>query len=149
MKLIKILIVLLAMAFIVPDCGADARVLAQIRSQVSAKAKMRAAKLKQQKQKAKAKAKRRAKAPKKPIVKADTKPQVIVTKEELEFRDGIAYLPNSGTPFTGKHETYHDNGKKHIEAIYKNGKQDGRIIMWDEYGHKVGELTYIDGKPLD
>lgn len=147
MKLIKILIVLLAMAFIVPDCGADARVLERIRAKSSIKAKNQAAKLKLLKQKAKAK--RRLKAPKPDIVKEEPKPQAIVSREELDFRNDVAFLPNGDSPFTGRHEAYHDNGKKYIETVYKNGKKEGRIIMWDEYGHKVGELTYVDGKLLE
>ena len=145
MNLMRNIICILAIVFFISECSADARVLEQIRSEASAKARKNASKIKKPKKKVKHKASVLTNA--KP--KQDTKPKLIVTKEDLDVKDDIAYLPNEDTPFTGKHQEYHSNGKKYIETTYKNGKKDGVLIMWDEYEHKIGQLNYLDGKPMD
>ena len=88
---------------------------------------------------------------------------------ELEFREDIAYLKGSDTPYTGKYfafwnngnknkgnykdgkeeglQTYwHKNGQKKVEENYKNGKQDGLTVWWHENGQKSSEVNYKDGK---
>jgi antitoxin component YwqK of YwqJK toxin-antitoxin module len=135
----KNIIVLLALVFFISDCGADARILEQLRSHSSARAKHSVLK----KHKSKKKAKHVD------CVVKKTKPKEIVTKADLDIRNDLAYLPNEDKPFTGKHEQYHSNGKKYIVTNYKDGKKNGLFIMWDEYEHQVAQLSYIDGEPKD
>lgn len=120
------------------ECSADARVLEQLKSQAHHRAKKSAAKNKKPKKTAKPKT----------IVLKPTKPKEIVTSEELDIRNDLAYRPNADTPFTGKHEMHHSNGKKYVEVKYKDGKKNGSLIMWDEYGHKVGEIIFENGSQL-
>lgn len=134
------------MVFFISDCSADARILEQLRAQSKAnanKAKSSAVKIKKPKSKAKAKVKHES-----CIVKI-TKPKETVTKKDLDIKNDLAYLPNESEPFTGKHELYHSNGKKYIETNYKDGKKNGALIMWDEYEHKIGQLSYLDGEAID
>lgn len=138
------------MVFFISDCSADARVLAEILSKTKA-AKARNIALKQEKLKKKIAARKsrlkqlKLKQIAKNKVLKEIKPQEIVTSEELEIRNNLAYLPNKDQPFTGKHREYHPNKKKYIETNYKDGKKDGPLIMWDENEHKIGELSFIKG----
>ena len=137
----KKVIFLLAIVFFISDCNADIRVLEQLRAQAHHRAKKAVQKIKKPKKTAKSK---KTVKPKEIVLK-DTKPKEIVTSADLEIRNDLAYLPNEDKPFTGKHETYHSNGKKYVETKYKDGKKDGLLILWDENGYKVGELTFADG----
>ncbi len=138
----KNIIFILVIAFFISDCSADARVLAELISKASAKSKSSV--LKNKKSKKRIKAKRSILKYIKPKEK-DTTPKEIVTSEELEIRNNLVYMPNEDKPFTGKHEKYHLNKKKYIEIHYKDGKKNGLLVMWDEYGHKIGQLTFING----
>ncbi len=72
----------------------------------------------------------------------------VVTKT-VEYRNDLAYIPNSNEPFTGIHIPLpYDNGQKKSEANYKDGKQDGLITIWDENGQKLSETNYKDGLPI-
>jgi antitoxin component YwqK of YwqJK toxin-antitoxin module len=140
----RILICILALVFFISDCGADARILAQLRARSAHKAKSAAAKHK--------KTKKKIRQPSVTVKHKKTKEipfKEIVTKEELDFRDNLAYLPNQDKPFSGKHEQYHPNGKRYVVTNYKDGKKNGILIMWDEYEHKVGQLSFMDGKLLE
>lgn len=137
----KIIFILAAILFI-SDCSADARVLEQLlrsKAKASAKAKNAVSKIKKSKKKV---------SHENCIVK-NTKPKETVTKEDLDIKNDLAYLPNEDKPFTGKHEQYHPNGKKYTETNYKDGKKNGMLTTWDEYEHKVGQLSYIDGEQTD
>ncbi len=138
----KKIIFILAAIFFISDCSADARVLEQLRRskvKASAKAKHAVAKI----QKAKKKAKHEN------CIVTNTKPKEIATKEDLDIRNDLAYLPNEDKPFTGKHEQYHPNGKKYIVTNYKDGKKNGLLIMWDEYEHQIAQLSYLNGEQTD
>lgn len=132
----KKIIFILAVVFLISDCNADARVLEQL------KAKRSVSKNKQPKKKIN----HASKALKAIKAKQDIKPKQIVTSEELDIRNNLAYLPKEDKPFTGKHEKYHPNKKKYVETNYKDGKKDGLLIMWDENEHKIGELNFINGQ---
>lgn len=133
----KNIICILALFFFISDCSADARVLAQLRAKSSAKAKSVVSKTK--------KSKKNVRHVNRVLKKTTPKP--IITKKDLDIKNDLAYLPNEDKPFTGKHEQYHSNGKKYIETNYKEGKRNGLLTVWDEYEHKVGQLSYIDGEP--
>jgi len=75
------------------------------------------------------------------------KPEGVNMEEELEFREDIAYLKGSDTPYTGKFYILHPNGQKHGEGNFKNGKPDGLSVEWFENGQKWSEGNYKDGKP--
>jgi len=70
-----------------------------------------------------------------------------VNRDELEDREGVAYLKNSNSPYTGKCFEFHDNGQKKSEENYKDGKPDGLLVYWYENGQKQTEINYKDGKP--
>jgi antitoxin component YwqK of YwqJK toxin-antitoxin module len=146
----KKILITLALIFFITETSADYRVLELIRSKASAKAKSNASKSKSQKKSTKAKVSAsKTKKLKKIVKKPNVKPKERVTSEELDIRNDIAYLPNEDAPFTGKHIENHVNGKKYIEIQYKDGRKDGLVIMWDEYGHKVGEINYTNGQRVD
>lgn len=137
----KNIILILAAIFFISDCSADARVLEQLkRSKVKASAKAKSSIAKNKKPKNKAN---------NCIVKNIKPKEETVTNKDLDIKNDLAYLPNADKPFTGKHEQYHSNGKKYIETNYKDGKKNGVLTIWDEYEHKVGQLSYIDGEQLE
>lgn len=139
----KNIIFILAVVFFSSNCTADARVLAQILAKANARSK--ASVLKNKKPRNKVKQVSNISKNVKPKQFKDKKPKDIVTSEQLEVRNDLAYLPNQATPFTGKHKEYHPNKKKYIETSYKDGKKNGLLVLWDEYEHKVGQLTFING----
>ena len=69
-----------------------------------------------------------------------------VNHDELEVREGVAYLKNSDSPYTGKVFEFHDNGQKKLEAGYKDGKYDGPAVAWYENGQKLQVAEFKDGK---
>ncbi|NCG28411.1 MAG: hypothetical protein GWP42_12815 [Verrucomicrobiales bacterium] len=69
-----------------------------------------------------------------------------VNFEELKYREGIAYLKGSDTPYTGKVFGFHENGQKSWESNYKDGKEHGLQTFWYENGQKWIEGNYKDGK---
>jgi len=141
--LMKNIIFILAIVFFSSDCTADARVLAEILAKAKAKSKISVLKNKKPINKTKP----ASNIPKnlKPKRIKDTRPKDIVTSEQLEVRNDLAYLPTHDKPFTGKHKEFHPNKKKYVETNYKDGKKDGLLILWDEYEHKVGQLPFLNG----
>lgn len=135
----KHIIFILAAFFVISECNADSRILEELRSKASAKANV----LKHKKLKKRVRSVSGISKGKKQ--KEAVKPKERVTSEELDIRNNVAYLPNEVKPFTGKHVEYHPNKKKYIEIPYIDGKKNGLVIMWDEYGHKVGEIKFITG----
>ena len=71
---------------------------------------------------------------------------VVVDWSKLQDRNGITYLPNEETPFTGRAESFYENGQKGREVSYKDGKRDGLATFWYENGQKMEEGSYKDGK---
>jgi hypothetical protein len=69
-----------------------------------------------------------------------------VNLDEMEVREGVAYLKNSDSPYTGKFFEFHDNGQKKAETTLKDGKPDGLSEAWFENGQKKSEANYKDGK---
>jgi antitoxin component YwqK of YwqJK toxin-antitoxin module len=138
----KKIILIVAMVFLFSNSTADFRVLEQIRSKSHLKAKNKVSKTKKLKKKTSAVSNKKLK-------QKDIKPKKLVTKEELEIRNDLAYLPNEDKPFTGTHEAFHSNKKKYIETNYKEGKRDGLLMMWDENERKIGAISYKDGERMD
>ena len=69
----------------------------------------------------------------------------VVDSSKLQDRDGVTYLPNEETPFTGRAESFYGNGQKESEENYKDGKADGLWSWWYENGQKKAEINYKDG----
>ena len=69
-----------------------------------------------------------------------------VNLDELEVREGVAYLKNSDSPYTGKVFEFHDNGQKKSEGNRKDGKLHGPAVTWHENGQKEAEANNKDGK---
>lgn len=167
------MICLLLLFLFAPVCDADIRVLEKLTSKhrvkhkaddlksLAPKAKIKSHYLKRKKIKLKSATEKRA--------SKDVKLKDIVTAEDLEIRNDIAYLPNQVKPFTGTHYEYYANtgkeisnenkqngssaigrkDKKYIEIIYKDGKKNGTVTMWDENGIQIGVIYFKDGVPVE
>ena len=83
--------------------------------------------------------------PEKPQAKVDEPPVQAVDAPKLVQRDGLWYEGDSETPFTGVAVEKHENGQKHYEATFKDGKFEGLETAWWENGKKAVERTYKDG----
>jgi antitoxin component YwqK of YwqJK toxin-antitoxin module len=70
----------------------------------------------------------------------------VVDMDKLQYRDGVVYLPDEDTPFTGRAESFNDNWQKRGESNYKDGKLHGLSTYWYGNGQKQREKTYKDGK---
>jgi antitoxin component YwqK of YwqJK toxin-antitoxin module len=70
-----------------------------------------------------------------------------VNSQQLEERDGLMYEINQLDPYSGKVETFYENGQKQIEAIYVDGREHGLRAAWYENGQKMLEKNYVHGKP--
>ena len=72
-----------------------------------------------------------------------------VNLDQLEKRKGIQYLSGSDTPYTGKAFALYENGQKEAEANFKDGKPDGRQVMWHWNGQKSFEVIFISGEAVE
>ena len=72
-----------------------------------------------------------------------------VNLDQLEKREGIQYLSGSDTPYTGKAFALYENGQKEAEANFKDGKPDGRQVMWHWNGQKSFEVIFISGEAVE
>ena len=70
----------------------------------------------------------------------------IVDYDDLENRNGVTYLADEETPFTGRAERFYRNGQKQEEGNYKDGIMQGLWTRWYENGQKKLEWNYKDGK---
>ena len=81
----------------------------------------------------------------------DTAPKKDATEtavdwSKLQDREGVMYLPNEETPFTGRAERFYENGQKFYESNYKEGLKDGLHTWWRHEGEKKLEGNFKDGK---
>ncbi len=65
---------------------------------------------------------------------------------KLENRNGIEYIKNKHTPFTGKAIYQKKNGEKKAEINYINGKRHGISIFWYNSLTKKAEINYKNGE---
>ena len=79
---------------------------------------------------------------------AETKPKLegVNWEEELEPREGLAYIKGSDAPYTGKVYGLYENGQKKQEGFVKEGKTDGLMVRWHKNGQKAREANFKDGK---
>ena len=54
--------------------------------------------------------------------------------DKLVERGGLHYEVNSDKPFSGEVVSYYSNGQKEKEGTFKNGKEDGLWIYYNEDG---------------
>ena len=71
--------------------------------------------------------------------------ETAVKWSKLQDRNGVKYLPNEKTPFTGRAEESF-RGQKMEEGNYKEGKLHGLVTIWYQNGQKREELNWKDGK---
>ena len=81
-----------------------------------------------------------------PVTDAKAEPGGINIKES-KVSEGIRYLKDSDTPYTGKVFRLYKNGQKEYEGNYKDGKRDGLLVAWYPDGKKLSEGNWKDGKP--
>jgi len=92
------------------------------------------------------------------IISFLAKPEGVNADEELEFREDIAslkgsdtpyrdtaYLKGSDTPYTGKAYKLHRNGKKKLQRNFKDGKVNGLDMWWHANGQKESKANFKDG----
>jgi|TARA_B110000438_G_scaffold268040_1_gene283336 antitoxin component YwqK of YwqJK toxin-antitoxin module len=82
-----------------------------------------------------------------PVAEVKPKPEG-VNAYEFEEREGIRYLKDSETPYTGKVISLYENGQKEHETNIKNGEVDGLSVYWYENGQKKHEANYKDGEKI-
>ena len=68
-----------------------------------------------------------------------------VNIKESKVSDGIRYLKDSDTPYSGKVFTLFGNGQRLREANYKDGKREGPTTTWHENGQKGSEGNWKNG----
>ena len=82
-----------------------------------------------------------------PLSGAETEEVSIKTLQKRgEAGKQLYYLPNQGTPFTGKAVAYWQDGQKKTVISYKDGQWDGLKSHWYENGQKLSEINYKGGK---
>ena len=93
--------------------------------------------------------------PEEPVAEAKPKPEGVNIEKKLEEREGIYYVKDSDTPYTGKvYELYPSRtglptGEKEMEGNFKDGKRDGLWMAWHRNGQKKGEVNFKDGKLVE
>lgn len=69
-------------------------------------------------------------------------------KEDLVFKDNIAYLAGSGEPFSGNLLDFYDKDKtkQKLEENYLNGYKEGQCVYYYTGGEIERKVTYKHGK---
>jgi antitoxin component YwqK of YwqJK toxin-antitoxin module len=63
--------------------------------------------------------------------------------KKIKNENGIDYIDDLKTPYTGDCVQYYPNGKKSFEAQYKNGRACGTCKWYFENGQISQQITYI------
>ena len=74
---------------------------------------------------------------------ADT---AVPNSSQLEVRLNVTYIKGENTPYSGTAIDFFENGRKKMEAVYKDGKREGMVTFWFETGQKKREETWHNGK---
>ena len=69
----------------------------------------------------------------------------IVDYDDLENRNGVTYLADEETPFTGRAERFYRNGQKQEEGNFNDDYPNGVATFWYENGQKKGAMNHKDG----
>lgn len=70
-----------------------------------------------------------------------------VPVENVQKRNGLCYIVNEQTPYTGIYFAQHPNGKPYVEVPLKDGKPFGVFKEWYDNGQLKLERPFKDGKP--
>jgi antitoxin component YwqK of YwqJK toxin-antitoxin module len=70
----------------------------------------------------------------------------VVTRSELNFRNGIFYPINSDKPFSGTKVSYYDNGQLKTLDNIKKGKLHGITLKYYKNGQLQYSRNYKKGK---
>ena len=63
-------------------------------------------------------------------------------------KDRLWYFDLQRKPFTGKAESFHENGKKKFTANYVTGVFDGEVLGWFADEKPASKQTFAKGKPI-
>ena len=69
----------------------------------------------------------------------------VVNDDEIEYREGVAYLKGSNRSYTGKIIGLNSRGEKRSESQLEKGKMIS-WIGWHDNGKKAGEENYQNGQ---
>ena len=72
----------------------------------------------------------------------------VVDALNLQHRNGLEYLRNEESPFSGRAESFLENGQKSWEKNYKDGKLHGLLIYYNKDGTEDRRETYKDGQRI-
>ena len=78
------------------------------------------------------------------IFAADEK-RVPIEKVELNQQTSMVYVQGEQTPFTGTVEKKYASGKLEATMEFKNGKLDGKTLVYNETGKMISEESYANG----
>ena len=68
----------------------------------------------------------------------------VVNDDEIEYREGVAYIKGSNRSYTGKIIGLNSRGEKRSESQLEKGKMIS-WISWHDNGKKAGEENYQKG----
>ena len=63
-------------------------------------------------------------------------------------KDRLWYFDLQRKPFTGKAESFHENGKKKFTANYVIGVFDGEVLGWFADEKPASKQAFAKGKPI-
>jgi len=72
--------------------------------------------------------------------------RVPIEKMELNQQTSLVYVQGQQTPFTGTVEKKYASGKLEATMEFKDGKLNGKYIIYENNGRKSTETIYKDGK---
>ena len=65
------------------------------------------------------------------------------------FYEAIHYTKDTNKPYSGPVFSLYENGQKKEEVTLKDGKEEGKWILWYDNGQKMYEGTFKDGDSTD
>ena len=71
--------------------------------------------------------------------------RVPIEKMELNQQTSMVYVQGEQTPFTGTVEKKYASGKLEATMEFKNGKLDGKTLVYNETGKMISEESYANG----
>lgn len=71
--------------------------------------------------------------------------RVPIEKMELNQQTSMVYVQGEQTPFTGTVEKKYASGKLEATMEFKDGKLDGKTLVYSENGKMKSEESYVNG----
>ena len=69
-----------------------------------------------------------------------------IEETDLVERDGLKYLPDRESPYSGRTVSRYENGQEKEDGNYRDGLREGPFVKWYANGQKMEEAAYINGK---